>query len=61
VALVEAVIRLAGDFHVAALGPLYPAPPIVALAIVGPLAKVIDLQRERVRVISADGENAAPS
>src|SRR5437868_896643 len=33
----------------------------VALAIVGPLAKVIDLQRERVRVISADGENAAPS
>jgi len=46
VALAEAVIRLAGDFHVAALGPLYPAPPILALAIVGPLAKVIDLYRE---------------
>ena len=46
VALAEAVIRLAGDFHVAALGPLYPAPPILALAIVGPLAKAIDLYRE---------------
>jgi enediyne biosynthesis protein E5 len=45
VALAEAGIRLAGDFHVAALGPLYPAPPILALAIGGPLAKAIDLYR----------------
>src|SRR6184192_348660 len=29
VALAEAVIRLAGDFHVPALGALYPAPPIL--------------------------------
>ena len=45
VALVEAGIRLAGDYHVAALAPLYPAPPIFALAIVGPLAKGIDIYR----------------
>src|SRR5213596_4085870 len=43
VAVAEAVIRLAGDFHVAALSPLYPAPPILALAIVGPVANLIDL------------------
>ncbi|HEY6210472.1 MAG TPA: hypothetical protein VIW28_15530, partial [Gemmatimonadales bacterium] len=43
VALAEAGIRLAGDWHVAALAPLYPAPPILALAIVGPLANAIDL------------------
>ena len=61
VALAEAAIRMAGDFHVAALGPLYPAPPIVALAIVGPLAKVMDLHRERVSVISADRETTASS
>ena len=45
VALVEAGIRLAGDFHMGALAPFYPAPPILALAIVGPLAKAIDLYR----------------
>ena len=45
VALVEAGIRLAGDFHVGALAPFYPAPPILALAFVGPLAKAIDLYR----------------
>ena len=61
VALAEAAIRMAGDFHVAALGPLYPAPPIVALGIVGPLAKAMDLHRERVSVISADRETAASS
>jgi Na+-transporting NADH:ubiquinone oxidoreductase subunit NqrB len=49
VALVEAGIRLAGDFHVGALAPLYPAPPILALAIVGPLAKAVDLYREAAR------------
>jgi Na+-translocating ferredoxin:NAD+ oxidoreductase RnfD subunit len=44
VALAETVIRLAGDYHVGLLAPLYPAPPILALAIVGPIAKVIDLR-----------------
>src|SRR5207248_1434872 len=42
----EAGTRLAGDFPVGALASLYPAPPILALAIVGPLAKAIDLYRE---------------
>ena len=42
VALLEAMIRVAGDYHVAALSLLYPAPPILALAIVGPVAKWID-------------------
>ena len=46
VAVVEAAIRLAGDHHVAALSLLYPAPPILALAIVGPVAKAIDLYRK---------------
>src|SRR5881396_571334 len=45
VAAAETVIRMAGDFHVDALRPLYPAPPILALAIVGPVANVIDLYR----------------
>src|SRR5437763_1396305 len=46
VAAVETAIRLAGDYHVAALSLLYPAPPILALAVVGPLAKAIDVYRE---------------
>lgn len=45
VALAEAGIRIAGDHHVAALALLYPAPPILALAIVGPVAKAIDLRK----------------
>jgi Na+-translocating ferredoxin:NAD+ oxidoreductase RnfD subunit len=45
VALVETVIRLAGDYHVPALALLYPAPPILALAFVGPVAKAVDLFR----------------
>ena len=44
VAVAETAIRLAGDFHVPALSALYPAPPILALAIVGPVANVIDLR-----------------
>ena len=47
VALLEAMIRVAGDYHVAALSLLYPAPPILALAIVGPVAKWIDGYRRR--------------
>ena len=46
VAVVEAIIRIAGDYNVAALSPLYPAPPILALAIVGPIAMAIDLLRQ---------------
>jgi Na+-translocating ferredoxin:NAD+ oxidoreductase RnfD subunit len=47
VAVVEAAIRVAADSHVAALSLLYPAPPILALAIVGPVAKAVDLYRTR--------------
>jgi Na+-translocating ferredoxin:NAD+ oxidoreductase RnfD subunit len=47
VAVVEAAIRGAADHHVGALSLLYPAPPIVALAIVGPIAKALDLYRTR--------------
>ena len=45
VALVETIIRLAGDFQIAALRPLYPSPPLLALAIVGPIAMWWDLRR----------------
>ena len=45
VAMVEAVIRLAGDHHVGLLRPLYPAPPILALFLVGPVAMWVDLWR----------------
>ncbi|MFQ6045479.1 MAG: RnfABCDGE type electron transport complex subunit D [Gemmatimonadales bacterium] len=46
VAVVEALIRLAGDMNVALLSPLYVSPPILALTFVGPVAKGIDLQRQ---------------
>ena len=45
VAGVETLIRLAGDFQVALLRPLYPSPPLLALAIVGPIAMWWDLRR----------------
>ena len=45
VALVEALIRVAGDYQVPWLTPLYASPPILALAIVGPIAKFIDLRK----------------
>jgi Na+-translocating ferredoxin:NAD+ oxidoreductase RnfD subunit len=45
VAAIEAVIRLAGDYHVGLLRPLYPAPPILALFLVGPVAMWVDLWR----------------
>jgi len=47
VALVEGGIRLAADFQVALLRPLFPSPPILALAIVGPIAMWWDLFRRR--------------
>ena len=45
VALVETIIRLAGDFQIGVLRPLYPSPPLLALAIVGPIAMWWDLRR----------------
>jgi Na+-translocating ferredoxin:NAD+ oxidoreductase RnfD subunit len=53
VAVVEAVIRLAGDHNVGLLRPLYPAPPILALFLVGPVAMWVDLWRR--------GRGAAPT
>lgn len=47
VALAEAGIRIAADYDLAWLRPLYPSPPILALAIVGPLALWWDLRRGR--------------
>lgn len=47
VAVVEAGIRLAADYHIAFLSPLYPSPPILALAVVGPAAMWWDLHRAR--------------
>lgn len=43
IALVESAIRLAADFGVPWLRPLYYSPPILALFFVGPLAMWIDL------------------
>lgn len=45
VAVVETLIRLAGDFQLPLLRPFYVSPPILALAIVGPLAMLWDLRR----------------
>jgi Na+-translocating ferredoxin:NAD+ oxidoreductase RnfD subunit len=45
VALVEALIRLAGDFQLSLLRPFYVSPPILALSIVGPIAMWLDLRR----------------
>ncbi|MDA1080904.1 MAG: hypothetical protein O2973_04370 [Gemmatimonadetes bacterium] len=45
VALVEALIRIAGDLGLPLLSPLYASPPLFALAIVGPIAMMLDLWR----------------
>jgi Na+-translocating ferredoxin:NAD+ oxidoreductase RnfD subunit len=45
VAIVEMGIRLAGDANLGLLAPLYPSPPILSLAIVGPAAMWWDLWR----------------
>lgn len=49
VALMEALIRLMADTGVPLLPAVYAAPPLFALAIVGPIAKFIDLRRTRAR------------
>ena len=46
VAVLETIIRLAGDYQVALLRPLYPSPPILALAMVGPIAMWWALYRQ---------------
>jgi Na+-translocating ferredoxin:NAD+ oxidoreductase RnfD subunit len=45
VALLETLIRLAGDFQLPLLRPFYVSPPLLALAIVGPIAMWWDLRR----------------
>ena len=45
VALVETLIRLAGDYQIELLRPFYVSPPILALAMVGPVALFLDLRR----------------
>lgn len=45
IALVEMLIRLSAHWNIEILQPLLTAPPIFALAIVGPIAKVIDIRR----------------
>jgi Na+-transporting NADH:ubiquinone oxidoreductase subunit NqrB len=50
VAVVEAVIRLGGDYQVGLLAPFYVSPPIYALFLVGPVAMFIDLRRRPAAV-----------
>ena len=50
IALFEAAVRFGLDLGVVWLTPLAPAPALFALAIVGPIAKVIDLRRRTPRV-----------
>lgn len=45
IALVETALRLGNDFHLGLAAPFAPAPPIFALAIVGPIAKWLELVR----------------
>jgi Na+-translocating ferredoxin:NAD+ oxidoreductase RnfD subunit len=49
VAVVEFGIRLAGNYHIDVLTPLYYSPPILALAMVGPTAMWWDLRRRPAR------------
>jgi enediyne biosynthesis protein E5 len=46
IALVEALIRVASDHSLPMPTAFYVAPAIIALAIVGPIAKLIDLRRQ---------------
>lgn len=47
VAVVEALMRLGGDFQVGLLRPFFVSPPILALWIAGPIAMYVDLRRQR--------------
>jgi Na+-translocating ferredoxin:NAD+ oxidoreductase RnfD subunit len=55
VAVVESIIRIAGDFQLPVLRPFYVSPPILALAIVGPIAMWWDLWRKR-RAVGSDAD-----
>lgn len=55
VALAEMGIRLAADYQVDPLGPLYPSPPILALFFVGPMAMWWNLHRDRLAGAVAQG------
>lgn len=46
IAGLECLFRLGNDFDLAAAAPFAPAPPILALAIVGPIAMWLDLRRK---------------
>lgn len=59
VALVEALIRVAGDHAVPYLTPLYAAPPLFALTIVGPVAMLIYLRGSGERESGASGTATA--
>lgn len=59
VALVETIFRLGGDFQLSFLRPFYVSPPILALAIVGPIAMWWDLRRRTVG--RADGRAVTAS
>lgn len=59
VAVVEMLIRLAGDFQVSFMSPLFPSPPILALFIVGPIAMVWDLRRKEARKAAAPAPSGA--
>lgn len=54
VALAEAVIRLMADVGVPLIPAIYAAPPLFALATVGPVAKFIDLYRTRTKTATAN-------
>ena len=60
VALVETLIRLAGDFQLPLLRPFYVSPPLLALAVVGPIAMWWDLWRTARRPTAGrpDGQTA---
>jgi Na+-translocating ferredoxin:NAD+ oxidoreductase RnfD subunit len=45
IAAFETLLRLGNDYHFALAEPFAPAPAMFALSIVGPIAKVIDLER----------------
>lgn len=61
IALVEFGIRLAADFHVGLLGPLYYSPPILALFLVGPVAMWIDLKRKSRAEAAGVARGARPA
>ncbi len=54
VALMEAVIRVMADTGVPLPAAIYAAPPLFALAVVGPVAKWLDLRRKRT---TAEADN----